>query len=119
MALTLPFGTELGFLFAEFCYVLIQLGYLGFIALALDGLTLNLELSQTTGDLIQFLRHGVTLHTEFGGSLVHQVDGLVWQESLGDITLRELYGGDTGIILDTYLVVVLVALLQTSQDRDG
>ena len=95
------------------------MGNLGFIAFALDGLTLNLELSQTTGDLIEFLRHGVTLHTQFGGSLVHQVDGLIWQEPLRDITLRELDGSDTGIILDTYLMVVLVALLQTTQDRDG
>ena len=30
-----------------------------------------------------------------------------------------MHGGDTGIILDTYLVVVLIALFQTTKDRDG
>ena len=82
LALTLPLGTELRLLLTEFCNVLIQLGNLGLIPLALDGLALNLELGKATGDLVEFLRHGVTLHAEFGSSLVHQVDGLVGQETL-------------------------------------
>ena len=116
MALAFPLGSELRLLFAEFGNLLVELGNLGFVALALDGLALDLELSQTAGDLIEFLRHRVALHTQFGGSLVHQVDGLVGQEPFADIALGELYGSDTGIVLDTHLVMVLVALLQSSQD---
>ena len=76
-------------------------------------------MTQLTGDFVEFLRHRVALHTQLGSGFVHQVDGLVGQEPFGDITLGELYGGDAGIILYTHLVVVLVAFLQTSQDRDG
>ena len=119
LALTFPLSTELGFLFAQLGDVLIQLRNLELIALALNGLTFDFELGQATCDLIELFRYTVALHTEFGGCFVHQVDGLIRKESFADIALRELYGGDTGIILDTYLVMVLVALLQTSQDRDG
>ena len=87
LALTLPLGTELGFLFAEFCNLLVQLGNLRLIAFAFDGFAFNLKLCQATGDLIELLRDGVTLHTELGGSFVHQVDSLVGQETLRDITL--------------------------------
>ena len=81
LPLTFPLGTELCLLFAQFGDVLVELGYLGLVALAFDGLTLDLKLCQTAGDLIQFLRHGVTLHPQLGSSLVHQVDGLVRQEA--------------------------------------
>ena len=95
------------------------MGNLRLVTLSFDRLALDFELCQSAGDLVEFLRHGVALHPQFGCCLVHQVDGLVRQEALGDIALRELYCCDTGIILYTNLVVVLVAFLQSSQDRDG
>ena len=76
-------------------------------------------MGQTARNLIELLGHAVALHAEFGGGLVHQVDGLVGQETFGDIALGELHGSDTGVILDTYLVVVFIAFLQTTKDRDG
>ena len=80
LAFTFPLGTELGFLFSEFGDVLVQLGYFRLIAFSLDRLALDLKLGQSTGDLIEFLRYGVAFHTQFGGCLVHQVDGLIRQE---------------------------------------
>ena len=52
-------------------------------------------------------------------SLIHQVDGLVGQESRRDVAVRKLDGGDYRLILDTHLMVVLVTVLKASQDRDG
>ena len=72
-----------------------------------------------TCDLVQFLRHGVALHTEFGGSLIHQVDSLVWQESVGDVTFRKFDSCDAGVILNTNLVMVLITLLDASENADG
>ena len=57
LTLALPLGAELGFLFLELSDVLIELGNLLFIALTFNGLALDFELGQATGDLIEFLRH--------------------------------------------------------------
>ena len=56
LALALPLGTEFRFLFLEFGNLLVELGNLRLVALPLDGLPLNLELSQAAGNLVQFLR---------------------------------------------------------------
>ena len=65
------------------------------------------------------LGHRVALHAQTCGSLVHQVYGLVGQESLGDVAVREAHGGYDGIVLYAHTVVLLVALLQSSQDADA
>ena len=44
---------------------------------------------------------------------------MVREEAVGNVTLREFYGCDAGIILNTYLMMVLVALLDTTEDTDG
>ena len=87
LALAFPLGAELGFLLLELCNIFIQLCNLRLIAFALDGLAFDLQLCQTTCNLIEFLRHRVALHAQLGGSLVHQVDGLIRQESFRDIAL--------------------------------
>ena len=80
LALAFPLGTELGLLLFQLGNVLVQLGYLRLVTFALDGLALDFELGQTARNLVQFLGYRVALHPQFGGSLVHQVDGLVGQE---------------------------------------
>ena len=62
---------------------------------------------------------GADLDGERGRGLVDQVDGLVGQEAVGDVTVRERCGGDDGRVLDADLVVRLVALLEAAQDGDG
>ena len=69
--------------------------------------------------LLQFLGHGVHLGAELGGGLVHEVDGLVGQEAVGDVAVRELRGGDERAVLDAHAVVDFVALPQAAQDGDG
>ena len=82
-----PFSTEVMFLILQFCNFLIQLLNLRLVILALDGLTLNLQLLQVAGNLIQFFWYRVTLHSQFGCCLIHQVDSLIREESVRDVSL--------------------------------
>ena len=117
--LALPFSAERLLLVAQFGDVLVELLYLLGVVLALDSLALNLELLQSARNLVELLGHRVALHAQLCSRLVHKVDGLVGQESVGDVTLRKLHGSYAGVVLYTHLVVVLVALLQSAEDRDS
>ena len=64
-------------------------------------------------------RHGVDLGAQLGRRLVHQVDGLVGQEAVGDVAVGQHRRRHQGRVLDAHAVVALVALLQAAQDRDG
>ena len=57
----------------------------GFLA---EGLFFNFQLHNLSGDLIQLCRHAVNFRTNLGSRLVHQVDGLVRQEPVGNIPIR-------------------------------
>ena len=46
----------------------------------------NFQLFDFTGNLIQLFRYRIYFHTEFGGSFIHQVNGFIRQEAVGDIT---------------------------------
>ena len=114
--LAFPFCAERLFLVSQFGYFLVELFYLRLVVLTFDGLTLNLELFQLTCYLVELLRNRVALHTQLRCCLIHEVDGLIRQETVGDVTLRKFHGSYAGIILNTYFVMVLVAFLQTTQD---
>jgi len=58
----------------------------------------------------------VNLHPQMRGSLVNQVNGLVWQEAIGDVTMRKDGGSHQGGILDLDAVVHLVTFPQAAQD---
>ena len=119
LLLGLPLGGKLLLAVAQVGEFFFDFLDLGFVALALDSLALNLLLGDQAGDFIESLGHRVNLEAELGGGLVDQVDGLVGEESVGDVTLREGDGGDNRLIADAHLVVVLVAFLQSAQDGDG
>ena len=69
-------------------------------------------------DLVEFGGHGVDLGADPGARLVHQVDGLVGQEAVRDVAVREHGRGDQGVVLDAHAVVHLEALLEAAQDGD-
>ena len=75
-------------LILQLCNLLVELLNLRLVVLTLNCLTFNFQLLQVTGDFIQFLWHGVTFHTELGCGFIHQVDGLVREESIRNISLR-------------------------------
>ena len=106
-----PLGLVGGLLLLEGSDLLVQLIELGLIVLSTDGLTLDLELCNSSPDLIEILGQGVNLHPQTGSGLVHEVNSLVGEKAIGDITVGETYGSDDRIILDTHLVVVLILLL--------
>ena len=114
-----PFGPERFLLFAQFGNVFVQLRHLGLIVFALNGLSFNLQLFKSAGYFVQFFGHRVAFHSQFRGRLVHQVDGFVGQKTVGDVAFRQLYGGNTSIVLYAHLVMVLITLLNTAQNGDG
>ena len=117
--LTLPFSFVGALLFLQLSQFLPNLFQLLRIVFAFDGFAFNLQLLDFTRNLIQLFRHTIHLHAELGSRLVHQVDGLIRQESIGDVAVTQLHGRYDGVVFDTHVVVVLVALLQSTQDRDG
>ena len=91
----------------------------GRVFVFLHGLPLDLQLDETPLQFVHLLRFGVDLHADHGGRLVHQVDGLIRQLAVADITLGQPGRGDDGGVGDLHPVVHLIALLQAPQDGDG
>ena len=80
---------------------------------------LDLELQDAPLDDVDLGRHRVDLDAQLAGRLVDEVDGLVGQEAVGEVAVRQHGGGDERGVLDAHAVVHLVALLQAAQDADG
>ncbi len=57
-------------------------------------------------------------HAQTSAGLIDQVDGLVWQEPVGDIAVRQGRRRDNRGIGDPHAMVDFVLLLQPAQDRD-
>ena len=79
---------------------------------------LDLELHDTAGDLVELLGHRVDLGPHHRARLVDEVDRLVGQEPIGDVSMRQRGRRHHGAVLDLHAVVHLEALAQTAQDRD-
>ena len=89
------------------------------VGLVADGFALDFELAQAARDLIELFGLRIAFHAELGSGFVHEVDGLVGEEAVGDVAMGEGDGGDEGIVLNAHVMVVLVALFQSAQDGDG
>ena len=117
-----PLLAQIGQAAAEFEHLLLD-----FLA-ALPGVLLGLfgqlpfgqfELHQAALHLVDLLRHALQLHGQAAGGLVHEVDGLVGQEAVGDVAVRKVGRGHQGRVLDLHAAVMgLVARLQTAEDGD-
>src|SRR6202022_1546516 len=59
------------------------------------------------------------LHLQPRRRLVHQVDRLVGQETVGDVAVRQRGGRHKRGIGDANAGMLLVFVLQSAQDRDG
>jgi hypothetical protein len=87
--------------------------------LYLHGLMLYLEPGQLPFQIVDFGRQALDLHLEPTRGLIHEIDGLVGQEALGHVTVRENRRGRQGGVLNPNAVVYLVFFFDSAQDRDG
>ena len=89
------------------------------VLLLLQSGLLDLHLDDLPGHRVQLSRHRVHFRPDLGAGLIDQVDGLVWQEPVGDIPVGQGRGGDDGGVRDLHAVEHLVPLLQATQNGDG
>ena len=117
--LVLPAGFHFLHLFPLLAQLFLQhfqTALAGFVILFLQGVFLDFQLHDPAADLVQLRRHGVDLGTDHGTGLVHQVDGLIRQETVGDITVGQRSGGNQRAVGDLYAMEDFIALLQAAQD---
>ena len=81
------------------------------IRLLFQGGLLDLQLDDLPGDVVQFAGHGVDFGADHGAGFVHQVNGLVGKEPVGDVAVGEGGGGDESLVGDLHAVEDLVAFL--------
>ena len=79
---------------------------------------LDLELRDAPLRLVQLDGRRVDLHAQPGRGLVDEVDRLVREEPVGDVSVGEHCGRDERGVADADAVMRLVALLETAQDPD-
>ncbi len=89
------------------------------ILLLAERLALDLQVRRAPIQIVDFDGHGADLQTQRGAGFVDQVDGLIGQEAVGDVAVREHGGGEDGRILDAHAVVDLEFLLEAAQNGDG
>ena len=105
----------------EFGDVGFQIGQalLGFLVLLLlQRLALDLELDEAALQAIEFFRLGIDFHADARCGFVHQIDGLVRQLPIGDITIRQRRRRHNGRIGDLHTVMHGIAFFEAAQDRD-
>ena len=120
--LVFPFGfhgVERFALFGQFLLQLRQTRLGKLVVLVLERCFLNLHLDDLAVDDVQLGRHRVHFRADHGAGLVNEVNGLVRQETVGDIAVRERCGGNDCIVCDLDAMEDLIAGFQTTQDGDG
>ena len=78
----------------------------------------HLQLQDGAVDLVQHRGLGRDLHLELGGRLVDEVDRLVREETVGDVSVGEDGGFHQRVIADADAVMQLVPLAETAEDGD-
>ena len=89
------------------------------IVLLLQCQLLDLQLHDPPVQLIHLLRHGIHLRLDQGTGLIHQVDGLVRQETVGNVPVGKRRCCHQCGIGDLHAVIDLITLLDASQDGNG
>ena len=89
------------------------------IVFALQRLPLDFELRGAALQLVDLRWHGVDLDAQRSCRFIDQVDGLVGQEAVGDVAMRQRRRRDDGRVLDADAVMHFVLLAQSAQDGDG
>ena len=85
----------------------------------LQRLLFDFELRGFALELIDVGRQRIDLDAQRCGGFVDQVDGLVGQEAVGDVAMRERGRGNDGRIFDAHAVMHFVFFFQAAKNRDG
>ncbi len=88
------------------------------IAFFQQRLALNFQLHDAPLDLVNFHGQGIDLHPQARRRFIDQVDGLVRQEAVRDVTVRKRGRRKNRRILDAHAVVHFIAFFQSAQNRD-
>ncbi len=84
----------------------------------LQSLGLDPQLQEAAIDLVEFFGLGIDLHAQTRRGFVHKVDGLVRQEPVSDIPVRQIGGRNNRGVRHADTMVRLVATLQATENRD-
>ena len=90
----------------------------GVVRLLLQRLLGDLKLHDLAPCLIQRLRHRLDFRAQLCRCLVNEVDRLVGQEPVRNVTVRKCRRRQERVVADAHAVMHLVALLDATQDRD-
>ena len=112
-------GVELFLLVGKLLLQFLQTVAGELVVLLLEGHFLDLLLHDLAAQIVQLGGHGVDLRADHRAGLIHEVDGLVGQETVGDIARGQRRGGDERIVVDAHAVVNFITLLESAQDGDG
>ena len=122
LLLSLPLGSQSSILFLQvgnFFFGLLGAVLALLVLLHLESFAFNLQLHQAALDAVKHAGHAVVLNPETASSFINQVDRLVWQESVGDVTRTHLCGGYQGTVLNATTVVRFVFTFDSSQNCNG
>ena len=89
------------------------------VVFLLEGHLFDFLLHDLAAQIVELCGHRVDLRANHRAGLIDEVDGLVGQETVGDIAVGERRGGDKRIVVDADAVIDLIALLQAAQDGNG
>ena len=89
------------------------------VVFLLEGHLFDLLLHDLAAQIVELCGHRVDLRADHRAGLIDEVDGLVGQETVGDIAVGERRGGDKRVVVDANAVIDLIALLQAAQDGNG
>ena len=106
---------QLGQLFLDVLQAALAQG----VGLLLQAHLLNLQLGDLVGHVVHLAGHALHLGLDHGTGLIHQVDGLVGQEAVGDVPVTEGGCRNQGAVVDLDAVEHFVPLFQATQDGDG
>ena len=89
------------------------------VVLLLERHLLDLHLHDAAAQIVERRRHGVDLRADHGAGLIDEVNGLIRQETVGDIAVGERGRRDQRVVVDAHAVEDLIALFQAAEDGDG
>jgi len=78
----------------------------------------DLHLDDLAVDDVELGRHRVHLGADHCAGLVDEVDGLIGEEAVGNVPVRERRGGDDRGVCDLHAVEDLISRFQTTQNGD-